>query len=536
MIEFSIPTKTELHGNKFGLGKIKSIIKLSYKLNTDFIKGSEFVIKDPFDVLMFNIGFSRKPAVFFTSSMIGVRPTMKYSDIKHQVKTHLNKDNMLEFDYGEYPQSLIDENKSNELENEYNNCLNNQDFHKMVIDNSYTFSYYYYDKYGKLVNTNLPTINYNDNNYVRAPKRVKNEIVYKWYKIEPIKWLVDSKHNYVISKNILFNYPIDIKLTQLNRDFVKFKKTPLYNFLNGEFKKEILPHSKEKTYSKKEIVDNSLKKIRNLMTKYTGYINIDKIINDLLIDYENKINNYQENNTSTITLTNESLDSIYIELILKLEILFYNLSIFISNYDEILNYYNAVTMSDSDNKDSVIFELLTRLENKIIPGTKYDFALIEFDDLVIKEKNNISIIIENMKRIDFNKKYEPINISYMKGEFLTKIDNYTKKIHNINSYYDYLNILNLINSNEKYDGNNELYKFLLNLKKLSLNDYNLRNNFNIIIQNEIMKVSELINKFDLNTNINNIIDINVLKNELKNKLLELFNITEKNQVEVNCIK
>ena len=147
---------------------------------------------------------------------ISARPAISYSKIKNFVTSQKKRsDGILEIEFGEYPQYVIDDkNLEGELERLWNKGNN-------LPELKFTGKAYSFDgtDLGETtIGFNLEQyleVSYKGNKYLRftvgnngnISKLSNGKTYYKddvcWIKVEPIKWLVDEKENIVLSKNLL---------------------------------------------------------------------------------------------------------------------------------------------------------------------------------------------------------------------------------------------------------------------------------------------------------------------------------------------
>lgn len=168
-------------------------------------------------------------------SMIGygIRPAVKYSDIKPFVKEkiHITDDNVFEVEFGNYPQSYVTSETQTMLDTLY--MMGNLD---RVNDNIYKYN-------GSYVTKGV------DNN--------------RWIISKPITWIVDQDANIAVSKSILDGgkKSYDQVLSFLKNDFAKLTLTD----------EHIIQFSKIKRYNelirKKAEIEAELKELdKEIMT------------------------------------------------------------------------------------------------------------------------------------------------------------------------------------------------------------------------------------------------------------------------------
>ena len=190
---------------------------------------------------------------YLKSRNIGARPAIPYSSIQsistNKVK---NSSGILEVEYGEYPQTVVDEKNSYELEKAYNNGI------LKITGKNYTAeSIGSQNTVASFNAINYTEYEYNESKYIRFVgnsncdrevlsdgRKIEKGYIY-WVRVEPIKWLVDEKADIALSKKIIFSgVQFDI-FSSYNGDGY-FDKTNIKQFIDKYFSKEIMPN---KVYS-----------------------------------------------------------------------------------------------------------------------------------------------------------------------------------------------------------------------------------------------------------------------------------------------
>ena len=183
--------------------------------------------------------------------VIGARPALSYSSIQ-SISTNKVRNSMgiLEVEYGEYPQTIVDENYSSELEREFNNKS------LKTTGKTYTSDSVRYEDIDKSFRARTHTeYEYNGKKYIRfigdlniVEKVLSDGRTIKygnpyWIHVEPITWLVDEEYDIALSKKIIF-FGVQFKN---RRDYNgDFDKTDIKQFMDKYFSKEIMPN---KVYS-----------------------------------------------------------------------------------------------------------------------------------------------------------------------------------------------------------------------------------------------------------------------------------------------
>ena len=265
----------------------------------------------------------------FDRLSIGVRPVIPCSKILS--KDNNLKNEILEMEYGEYPQNIVSRDLSLDLERLYQDELLETTGKNYTINCKYEINTYKEYEYNGKKYIRFIGDPYYEGESLSNGTELKLGVPY-WVEVSPIKWLVDKKHNIALSKKILFaGMPFD----DFNeRRKTNYKKSLIYNFLNTIFVKDIIPsktNQKEKTK-----IELLLEEINSYLNYLTNKEELLAQINDLINDYNNKLDIIKENeNTSNLSLyTVETLtNNLEISLSLILDKLKNK-----SNYFELLNY------------------------------------------------------------------------------------------------------------------------------------------------------------------------------------------------------
>ena len=174
----------------------------------------------------------------------GARPALPYSSISAISSNGVRGSNGIkEIEYGEYPQTIVTETLSQELENLYNNNI------LKTTGKNYTTDSVKYDEHNEKFNARIHTeYEYNGSKYIRLvgdyncdSETLSDGIMVKkgqpyWVKVEPITWLIDEKANIALAKKILFA-GVQFKNT---RDYDgDFSMTDIKQFMDRYFAKEI---------------------------------------------------------------------------------------------------------------------------------------------------------------------------------------------------------------------------------------------------------------------------------------------------------
>lgn len=166
--------------------------------NTDYVNTDNLGIIDSYvigtEVYNSNGKTIKKP---LDSRTIGIRPSIKFSEMKNaHVKGIVNKD-IIEVEYGEYPSDYV---LDSELLNELNQAYINLELRPTDKTYSAEKVYYEYDEKKEMVK-NFQLIYYREYEY-KNKKYVRINDEY-WFKVEPIKWYVSEKNDLAITSKII---------------------------------------------------------------------------------------------------------------------------------------------------------------------------------------------------------------------------------------------------------------------------------------------------------------------------------------------
>lgn len=187
----------------------------------------------------------------------GARPALPYSLIQSISSNGVRgTSGIKEILYGEYPQTIVDENYSRELERVYNkgslkttgkNYTTDlvQDIDISFKARTHTEYEYNGGKYIRFVGDSKC-----DGEVLSDGRKIKSGNAY-WVRVEPITWLVDERANIALSKKIIFS-GVQFK----NRRDYKgdFDRTDIKQFMDNYFSKEIVS---DRVYSQTTSVEQT---------------------------------------------------------------------------------------------------------------------------------------------------------------------------------------------------------------------------------------------------------------------------------------
>lgn len=186
----------------------------------------------------------QKSYILPTVRNIGARPYLFYYNIASNVSNKIFiSENILEIEYGEYPQTVESNRLSCILEKNYCekklNCTGKIYVTDSVsiYDEDVPFQARYFIEYEY---DNIKYIRFvSDSNCVGkvlSTGKIIQENTPYWVKVEPIKWLVDCKTNIALSKKILFS---GVQFNSLYNDFNNFEVSNIKMFMYSCFLTDI---------------------------------------------------------------------------------------------------------------------------------------------------------------------------------------------------------------------------------------------------------------------------------------------------------
>jgi hypothetical protein len=411
----------------------------------------------PYDPKIHVIGDYAISKERITSQRIGTRPVFSYSSY-YSISSSLSNEALVASDiysvlYDEYPQTIVDENYSRQLDRMSNNqTLRATGKEYTTISNSI------YDN--RLNQRKFMEYEYKGDKYIRFNDCYSRwidgrRINYYWIKVEPIEWFVDKRDNIMMSKYILFSgVPFDtyenFKKFYANRAFIipNVKKTYLYNFMNNIFIREIVPsniNKKTDNDNKLKIVsdDNKSKMSINNKAKIEEIIdeinkkssknpNREKIImliNDKIREYNNELSELNTKIDNDILVAG-SLNELTFKLEINLKIIYDEVIKWYDNnqkYLEIIGYIEKIISLDfNDDKDDFLKDINKifaicipflnevegkKIKNEIIRIFNNEKALIE----EYLKKNNLANKTAYQNKDEFimymRKKIQPVLVS-----------------------------------------------------------------------------------------------------------------------------
>ena len=436
------------------------------------------------------------------NKFIGTRPVTKASSIlPKSPKITTNDQGVKEAIYGEYPQTVVDEEYSKKLEAAYNKGIidttgKNYTVQKTQYLNAsdtyvepkiYTEYEYEGRKYIRFVSEDM-----NIGATLSDGREIKKGKAY-WLSVDPITWLIDDRENVniAIAKKILFSgvcYDNEHVIPASNFDETNIKK-----FMDNYFSKEIeTSNYKDLKTSPNFKIQRLLDEINKCIAYHPDKDRISSYVKKLIDDYNKSLEKVKLDvqNGNRMTLENE--ETLYMKLQLNLNELLYKMQSNSPLYNvidyimECLDIFNSDKVEDF--KDDELKKDLYTIKKRILPclsRDNQDKIMHDIINIFEVEKDKISVKLKwidtdsnTSEKLDYKdntefikyvrEKLHPILIglsdTLQKGELISEIkqnittdmnNNYkTNKIFNIdgllnNINQSIINIKTMINKNFK---------------------------------------------------------------------------------------
>ena len=180
-----------------------------------------------------------------TNRFVGARPALPYSSISSIASNEVRESfGIKEIEYGEYPQTIVDERFSRELEENYKRGTGIRKTGKTyttdsvrVINDDISFSPREHEEFeykGKKYIRIVAGCNGSDEK-LSDGREIEIGEPY-WVAVEPIKWLVDEKANIALSKKIIF---AGVQFSRKGDYKGDFNRTDIKQFIDKHFSKDI---------------------------------------------------------------------------------------------------------------------------------------------------------------------------------------------------------------------------------------------------------------------------------------------------------
>ena len=220
-IEVTLLSKEEVEG------KSKVLQKVGRGCDYDYWTSTKLLFSDWSDADVIRVTSTGELGCDNVDAGHGVRPVLKSDNLEKLIKNlKITYENGVEVvEYGQYP----------DLEVQFH-IPNNASLKPTGKKYYHFLTFYYFEKFNLQEHLEYES---NGEKYVN----IKD----KYYKVKPVKFYVDRENNMLISKDVLFDAPINVDNPNYDGHF---ETSQLYQFLNNEFINSLKPDGE---YSNDEI-------------------------------------------------------------------------------------------------------------------------------------------------------------------------------------------------------------------------------------------------------------------------------------------
>ena len=280
-----------------------------------------------------------------------VRPVLLSSSVFKEISPNRVKgyNGTEEVEYGEYPQYAPNSNMQRILEKEY------QKRSLQTTGGDYTFDRIRWNDYEQPFQpVKYEEYEFQGKRYIRVKANIRYDECYLsngetyrngdyvWVEVSPVVWLIDNKTKKLISKRgLLSGIRFHTDKEKYNGDF---SKTEMKWFLDNHMLHDLFQCyniKKENNITEKqnEII-NLVKEIKEYMRYYHGDIDVKKRVENLIQDYNQKLEviaNTSNSNNLELSVESNNIDRLRQKLVLDLESILLELKSYSSN---IKSYYD----------------------------------------------------------------------------------------------------------------------------------------------------------------------------------------------------
>ena len=475
-----------------------------------------------------------------------VRPALLSSTVFKEISENRvsGYNGIEEVEYGEYPQYAPDLNMQRILEDEY------QKGSLQTTGGDYTFDRIRWNDYEQPFHpVKYEEYEFQGKRYIRVKANIKygkcylsNFETYRngdyvWVEVSPVLWLIDNKTKTLISKRgLLSGIRFHTDKEKYNGDF---SKTEMKWFLDNHMLHDLfqcynIKKENNITENQNEII-NLVKEIKEYMKYYHGEIDIKKRVENLIQDYNQKLEviaNTSNSNNLELSVESNNIDRLRQKLVLDLENILLELKSYSSNiksyYDmnEILKECQKV--ADIDIKKDELCKMVYSIKSvfKCILNDKIRNDLTSKLDKIVDEniKKNEECI-RNFESLNIRFRCTK-NIEELKLEFRRDIHPFLIKLNDIVLKQDVvretMDSIKLILDENYHDTKNNQVKCFLEISQAIVE--NVRKHGN---NEDIAKLNELLTfEIDYSKDIMDI--LNELNKVIINEYKLEFDILERN--------
>ena len=463
-----------------------------------------------------------------------VRPVLLSSTVFKEISQNRvsGYNGIEEVEYGEYPQYSPDLDMQRILEDEY------QKGSMQTTGGDYTFDRIRWNDYEQPFHpVKYEEYEFQGKRYIRVKANIQYDECYLsngetyrngdyvWVEVSPVVWLIDNKTKTLISKRgLLSGIRFHTDKEKYNGDF---SKTEMKWFLDNHMLHDLfqcynIKKENNITENQNEII-NLVKEIKEYAKYYHGEIDVKKRVENLIQDYNQKLEviaNTSNSNNLELSVESNSIDRLRQKLVLDLESILLELKSYSSN---IKSYYDVNEILKECQKGADIDIKKDEL-CKMVYSIKLVFKCILNDRIRNDLTNKLDKIIdENIKKNEeCIRNFESLNIrsrctkniEELKLEFRRDIHPFLIKLNDIVLNQDVvretMESIKLILDENYHDTKNNQVKYFLeisqtiveNVRKYGNNDDIAKLNelliFEIDYSKDIMDILKELNKVIIN--------------------------------------
>ena len=365
----------------------------------------------------------------------GFRPVIQFSKIANDIisRDHIRiphnewgtaayTDYILEVEFGYYPQTVMSPSEQAEL------VKYRADGREWQTSNKFTYIEHAYcgcpgghwqlDEYinpmGRFVRLS-PTNNGSGSWDRLSDGRKPSEKYYYYIKVEPIKWLVDTRTGLAVSKNVLtyWTKSIDDCLNMFSEDVLNYQYDTSTYANDGGKNEEPAPVINQRT----ESVNNVLADIYKYVKYYHGKTNVVGKTKELISEYNKKIDGITPGKVTGLTFENNSPERLSMKLMSDLNDIFDGLK---QNYENNKVYHDILESTDrclaiidgtNKNAKTDLEDDLITITYVIIPYLGNDDNKQKLKDIFLQIKKYVTELFESIDNLGdkINGKYNSVN-------------------------------------------------------------------------------------------------------------------------------
>lgn len=366
-------------------------------------------------------GFQRE----FTSynPRVGIRPCMKVTNVsKFKKDADVDEKGNVIVEYGEYPQSMVDDELASRLEKEYNyNTLKktgksytinkNRDQYASSFDPEEIDEYEFDGQKYVRITSSRDTDEYIGDRSISVGEAI-------WIRVEPIKWYLDERTSTIVSCSSIVG-----GISFSSDSNCKYEDSFVYNYLNKYMAKEM------KSVKKSEVdkfVDEIEKIIEDNKDKVDDprfkdlIVQIRSKISKLLLDYNKELDKLINTSSTILTFGIKDEDTLKRELMDKLDDYKSELLNYVLPKNKYLQLANILRLNqNSSNVNDELLSDLKQIKYVVLPELGNSNIVKEYNDFIDEEVRTLT---------DLSKKGDTPSLEILEIQFRSKLGPYLQKL------------------------------------------------------------------------------------------------------------